>query len=366
LKSAAFSLKPRPPFRLDLTVWALRRRPDNQVDNWDGETYRRALALDGKLYGKVVEVAVTQTSLPDAPRIEARVSGAQLTSGVKSAVTEALDRLLGLKVNLSGFYRLAAGDRRLESMAERFRGLKPPRFPTVFEALVNGIACQQVTLTLGIRLLNCLAENYGAVSAASQLHAFPQPSGLAGLKPEKLKRLKFSRQKARALIELSNAVVEGEFNPEEMAFLDDEAAVARLLQLWGVGRWTAEYALLRGQGWTYFAQWGGVAVADLIELCHPSPEAKYLVFRTMDDKWERPGRGCYYEVIDLALARKPQTILAYEMNDEPRRPGRGIEFYCVWPLPLLRRRGFQRVVARFHRLVPVRRGKRRLRAVRNR
>jgi DNA-3-methyladenine glycosylase II len=60
--------------------------------------------------------------------------------------------------------------------------------------------------------------------------------------------LKFSRQKARALIELSNAVVEGELNLAGLALLDDEAAVARLLQLWGVGRWTAEYALLRGLG----------------------------------------------------------------------------------------------------------------------
>ncbi|MCG3162542.1 MAG: Sulfoxide reductase catalytic subunit YedY [Acidobacteria bacterium] len=71
------------------------------------------------------------------------------------------------------------------------------------------------------------------------------------------------------------------------------------------------------QGWTYFAQWGGVSVAELIEMCVPAPEAKYLVFRTMDDKWEVPGRGHYYEVIDLTLARKPQTILAYEMNNEP-------------------------------------------------
>jgi DNA-3-methyladenine glycosylase II len=68
------------------------------------------------------------------------------------------------------------------------------------------------------------------------------------LEPERLKRLKFSRQKARALLELSDAVVEGEMNLEGLALLDDEAAVARLLQLWGVGRWTAEYALLRGLG----------------------------------------------------------------------------------------------------------------------
>jgi methionine sulfoxide reductase catalytic subunit len=77
------------------------------------------------------------------------------------------------------------------------------------------------------------------------------------------------------------------------------------------------------QGWTFFAQWGGVAVSDLSELCRPLPEAKYLVFRTMDDKWERPGHGYYYEVIDLVIARKPQTILAYEMNQEPLPLNRG-------------------------------------------
>jgi DNA-3-methyladenine glycosylase II len=244
LRPHTFSLEPAPPFRLDLTVWALRRRPDNKVDDWDGETYRRALALDGK----VVEIAVAQTGSPYAPRLEVMTSGAQFSPGMKSAVTEALDRLLGLKIDLSGFYRLAADDRRLGPLAERFRGLKPPRFPTVFEALANGIACQQVTLTLGIRLLDRLAENYGAAIAGSHLHAFPQAPGLAGLEPERLRKLKFSRQKARALIGLSEAVDEGALNLEGLALLDDDAAAARLLQLWGVGRWTAEYTLLRGLG----------------------------------------------------------------------------------------------------------------------
>jgi 3-methyladenine DNA glycosylase/8-oxoguanine DNA glycosylase len=39
--------------------------------------------------------------------------------------------------------------------------LKPPRFPTLFEAVINGIASQQITLTLGIILLNRLATDFG-------------------------------------------------------------------------------------------------------------------------------------------------------------------------------------------------------------
>ena len=60
---------------------------------------------------------------------------------------------------------------------ERFRGMKPPRFPTVFECLVNAIACQQVTLTLGIRLLSRLAEAFGLEASGGEVpaHAFPGP-----------------------------------------------------------------------------------------------------------------------------------------------------------------------------------------------
>jgi DNA-3-methyladenine glycosylase II len=156
--------------------------------------------------------------------------------------------MLGLRARLSKFYHLAATDRRLRLLANRFRGLKPPRFPALFEALANGIACQQVTLTQGIRLLNRLAATYGAAINGSDLHAFPQPSDLARLEPEELRRLKFTRQRAAALTELSDAIVERGLDLEGLAALDDEAALARLLQLRGVGRWTAEYALLRGLG----------------------------------------------------------------------------------------------------------------------
>jgi sulfoxide reductase catalytic subunit YedY len=71
------------------------------------------------------------------------------------------------------------------------------------------------------------------------------------------------------------------------------------------------------QGWTYYAQWGGVRVADLIEQCQPTDDANYAVFWTLDEKWEDPEvDGYYYEVIDLDKATEPMTILAYEMNGE--------------------------------------------------
>ena len=53
---AVFKLTPVPPFRLDLTIWVLRRLPINQMDRWDGKTYRRVLMLADT----PVEIAVVQ------------------------------------------------------------------------------------------------------------------------------------------------------------------------------------------------------------------------------------------------------------------------------------------------------------------
>ncbi|HEX6989337.1 MAG TPA: molybdopterin-dependent oxidoreductase [Bacillota bacterium] len=71
------------------------------------------------------------------------------------------------------------------------------------------------------------------------------------------------------------------------------------------------------QGWTQIAEWGGVRLSTLLEMCLPLPQARYLLFETFDDKWEAPGRGYYYGTLDLATARQDQTLLAYEMNGRP-------------------------------------------------
>ncbi|MEO8521033.1 MAG: molybdopterin-dependent oxidoreductase, partial [Acidobacteriota bacterium] len=71
------------------------------------------------------------------------------------------------------------------------------------------------------------------------------------------------------------------------------------------------------QGWSYTAAWQGVPLSALLDRCRPTPHARYILFRTFDDKWEEPGHGEYYSVIDLDLARAPQTLLAYAMNGQP-------------------------------------------------
>jgi DNA-3-methyladenine glycosylase II len=244
--AATFVVRPTPPFRLDLTVWALRRRPRNAIDRWDGTTYRRTIEVGGR----TTEMAVRQLGSRDAPRLLVNLTPATRNEGDRRYVRSMLERLLGLRIDLTAWYRLAARDTRLRPLAERFRGVKPPRFPTLFEALVNGFACQQLSLLVCLELLNRLAAVCGTEPQRPCVAkcGFPSSHCVANLSPAVGHAIGLSRQKVRALLELAQAVDRHAIDLEALADEDDDIVRERLLELRGVGRWTAEYALLRGLG----------------------------------------------------------------------------------------------------------------------
>jgi DNA-3-methyladenine glycosylase II len=247
-RRSTFRLSVRPPFRLDLTVWLLRRRPHNEIDRWDGATYKRILMLKDTPF----EVAVSQVGSPKKPELEVVVtSSSRATLRETEETTRVLRLMLGLDVELAPFYKLARADPLLEELTARFVGFRPPRFPTLFEALTNAIACQQITLTVGITLLNRLCANWGPAWSGlngEAAHGFVQPRDLIRVTPESLKAVGLSRQKAAALLKLA-AILEK--NPScfgGINALTDEAVMNELSRLDGIGCWSAEYALLRGLG----------------------------------------------------------------------------------------------------------------------
>src|SRR6185437_16306399 len=159
-----------------------------------------------------------------ARALEVTVSGPRLPDDAPDLARTALERMLGLRVDLAPFYALARGDPRLDALATRFRGLKPPRFPTVFEALVNGIACQQLSLAVGIILLDRLTEHCGRAASEGGLRAFPRAADVAELRPATLRNMGFSTAKTLALRELSARVANG-LDLETLAELDDMRAL---------------------------------------------------------------------------------------------------------------------------------------------
>lgn len=301
MDSVTFDLKPLPPFRLDLTVWVLRRRPDNLLDRWDGATYRRAFALRGK----VTTVAVRQAGTPALPSLLVTLTAPCLDAEMTKEAAAVLERTLGLQTDLRGFYGLAARDGNLHELAERFRGMKPPRFPTLFEGFANAVACQQLTLTFGIQLINRFVHTFGLPFSHDKdaLHAFPRPEDVARLDPAAFRALGFSHRKGETLIGLAHEILEGRLVPEELEMLDDEAARRALCSLRGIGRWSAQYILLRTLGRTNVFPGDDVGAQKNLQRWLQLPEPPdYQEVRKLLARWQPYGGLIYFHLLLDRLA----------------------------------------------------------------
>jgi len=60
------------------------------------------------------------------------------------------------------------------------------------------------------------------------------------------------------------------------------------------------------EGWSYIAEWTGVPLSHVLELVEVLPQARYVVYYSIERGW--------WESIDMADALHPQTFLAYGMN----------------------------------------------------
>jgi DNA-3-methyladenine glycosylase II len=288
----SFLVHPRPPFRLDVTVWALRRRTHNQIDQWDGTVYTRVLLVDHT----PVKVGVSQRQTDNHPELLVTVwSPAPVGQGT-ARISEALQRMLGLQVDVTEFYALAEKDPLVSPLAHHFLGLKPPRFPSLFEALLNAFACQQVSLDVGIMLLNRLAATFGVQLDDGQavFSAFPEPEAFANASVEGIRALGFSHQKARAITELATALVQSQRDFSLLEAMSDDEAKTSLSSLRGVGRWTAEYVLLRGLGrLDSFPGDDAGAQKNLQYLLHLEEKPPYETIKELTSPW-RPYAGFVY------------------------------------------------------------------------
>ncbi len=299
-----FTLQPRPPFRLDLTVWALRRRAHNVVDRFDDGSWRRMLVI-GKL---PTAVAVRQTRDGERPEIEVRITATR-PRAVKAEVAAIVTRMLGLDFDLSPFYRLAHKDPHLRELAERLRGMKPVRYATVFEAFANAVACQLVSLSAGMHVLNRLATAFG-VSAevdgiAAPMRSFPLAARVARSNPDAMRALGLSRQKGEYLIGLAQLAND----PQDRDFasigrLTDDDAIARLSKIRGVGRWTAEYVMLRGFGRINIFPGDDVGARNkLFEWLGVTDAPTYDRVGKMLERWHPYGGLIYLHLIVNAVAK---------------------------------------------------------------
>jgi DNA-3-methyladenine glycosylase II len=238
---ARFDLPVLAPCRLDLTVSALRRLSTNMVDvlTPDG-AYVRVLG-DARA---PVFVRVAQTR-PEVFTVT--------LEGGQSEHAHALmqvRRMLGVDRDLTSFNRAAKRIAWLAPLAHRMLGVKPPRYPTLWETCVNAIVFQQVSLfaasAIMSRLLLALTEPFERDGLT--LYQFPGFERVLEAKDDMGRAAGLSANKLATLRRVGEALASGALDEALLEQRNSTDAAALLRQIKGIGPWTATVILLRGLG----------------------------------------------------------------------------------------------------------------------
>lgn len=284
-----FNLSAIVPFRLDLTVWALRRRNRNIVDCWDGCCYTRIFIIENS----PVKVEVRQKT--KKAQISVIAHSHHAIHKLKSKITDLLDVMLGLKLDLEWFYEQVKDDKFLYPLILKFKGVKPPCLPSLFETLVNAIAFQQFSLEAGFSLLNNLTQKFGSTFEENDYinYAFPEPCIIMKCTIKELMALGFSQHKSETLILVASSIVNGK-KFCDLDKLSNEEIIKLLCGIKGIGRWSAEYTLLRGLGRTEILPGDDVAInKSVVNLLKLRKKPDFDRIKKIEKEWN-PYAGLIY------------------------------------------------------------------------
>lgn len=227
------------PFRLDFTTDALRRLASNTVDVVDAEgTYYRALPIGTSL-------ALVRVRQLDDGNVEIATTARDARPLIAKVRT-----MLGLDVAMHDWQKRAAKIPWLGELAASFQGVRPPRYATLWEACVHSIVFQQISIhaasSIMARLVAALGEAVEAEGARAI--AFPSPHALLRASEDVLIGVGLSTNKRMHLRSVADAIESGDITTEQIEKLSTSKASEKLIEMRGIGPWSAAVVLLRGFG----------------------------------------------------------------------------------------------------------------------
>jgi DNA-3-methyladenine glycosylase II len=233
----------RAPFDFAATARFLRFTDAEVVDTFAGGRYARAIHFGERLFLLSAESHGT----PARPAVRLALAPEQfVTPQISDAATRLARDMFSLEHDLAGWGALLARDAVMRRLEAAHRGLRLPRWPSLFEALVTSILLQQIATSVAITFRRRVVERFGECleTGGETYRAFPRAEALARASVAELRALGLSNAKATCIIEVARACAAGELSSERLAGEDNESVVARLSELRGIGRWTAEWVLM--------------------------------------------------------------------------------------------------------------------------
>jgi 3-methyladenine DNA glycosylase/8-oxoguanine DNA glycosylase len=136
---------------------------------------------------------------------------------------------------------LRAADPVLGGLIEQIGPYVLQRDPDHFYALFSSIVAQQISVRAAATIM-------GRVEALFPAQKGITAEGVLAAGPEALRAVGLSSIKTRYVLDLAQRVADGRLDLERLASLDDDAVIAELVQVRGIGRWTAEMFLIFALG----------------------------------------------------------------------------------------------------------------------
>jgi DNA-3-methyladenine glycosylase II len=128
--------------------------------------------------------------------------------------------------------------------------------PDAYEALARAVVGQQLSTKAAQSIWRRLVDSFGGV--------FPAPGDLLAGDPESLREAGLSRAKVGFLRDLDG----GRLDLRRLSKLSDEDVVAELIEIKGVGRWTAEMFLIFHLGRPDVVSTGDLGIRRAIQIAY--------------------------------------------------------------------------------------------------
>jgi DNA-3-methyladenine glycosylase II len=240
-----FTIPATAPFNFDLTA-QLFRNGDKQIRFYANDQFSQALKVNGNL----VLVKLTSTGAIERPKIEVTIkSGKSITTQEKTKAEEMVKFIFNLDFNLSTFYDEAKNDPIMHKIAQHLYGLKSTTTATVFEALLDSIVEQQISIKVAHIIQEKLVKKFGETITidGETYYAYPTPQNMAVTNISEIQGCGLTKRKAEYIQEAAKIIVNGKLDFERLkSYKKAEEIISELDKIRGIGVWTAELTMLRG------------------------------------------------------------------------------------------------------------------------
>ncbi|MGI8406488.1 MAG: DNA-3-methyladenine glycosylase family protein [Thermomicrobiales bacterium] len=222
-------------------------------------------------------------------RVSQRVDGSLDITGIASPERDAewARNVLGLDIKLPTFM-----DPVIVALASSFPGLRPMGDGSLFEGIMTAIIGQSISVAAAAVTQTKLASRFGEPLALDGRNFWPLPtaSQLAEAPVELIRESGVTWKRAEAIRGIAERQIRGELPSDADARTQPEGVVKALVGLPGVGRWTAESAVLWGVGAPNAHPTGDVALLRAAKAAYAMPELTLKELDRLAEEWQ-PARA---------------------------------------------------------------------------